>query len=215
MTKWDFVRELQKRLNDLPQPEINRYVDEYLDRIEWNIRCGMTEERAVEECGTMDEIERRIRGQQYRPRGPIAFLRRKVPFFRRLRPWQIVLIAVGCLVLLSPVTGVLGATLAITMASLARGFAVLLAVGIILLALLAAGAAIALGGLWTVIGSPFAMASEGIWYGLFSLGMGLFALGGGCLLCWAAIRLTVWTVHTLRNLWRSLRNRLKGRRRPA
>ena len=60
MNKSDFLTELRKSLNCLPEEDIEKSVDFYAEMIDDKIEEGLTEEEAVEETGGVDEISAQI-----------------------------------------------------------------------------------------------------------------------------------------------------------
>lgn len=60
MNKRDFIKELEKRLAILDEKEIKDIVNEYKDIIEEKVKNGKTEEEAVSEFGSIDELTSEI-----------------------------------------------------------------------------------------------------------------------------------------------------------
>ncbi len=56
MNKRDFIKELEKRLDILDEKEIKDIVNEYKDIIDEKVKNGKTEEEAVSEFGSIDEL---------------------------------------------------------------------------------------------------------------------------------------------------------------
>lgn len=91
MTKQEFSAQLREKLAGLPQNEIDERVSFYGEMIDDRIEEGMTEEEAVTAIGTVDEIVSQILEEV-----PLTKLvKEKIKSKRRLRAWEIVLLAVG------------------------------------------------------------------------------------------------------------------------
>ncbi len=60
MNKKDFIKELEKRLEILDEKEIKDIVNEYKDIIDEKVKSGKSEEEAVSEFGSMDELATEI-----------------------------------------------------------------------------------------------------------------------------------------------------------
>lgn len=91
MNKQEFVCELKKRLSGLPSKDIENYAEFYSEMIDDRIEDGMSEEEAVQDIGSVDDIVAEILRTT-----PLAKLvKEKVRPKRKLRAWEIVLLAVG------------------------------------------------------------------------------------------------------------------------
>ena len=91
MNKQEFLVELEKRLQALPKEEIQERLQFYSEAIDDRVEEGETEEQAIEEIGTLDEIVWEIVKQT----PLVSLVKEKVKPKRRIRPWEIVLLAVG------------------------------------------------------------------------------------------------------------------------
>ena len=63
MNKNDFIAELRKELNGLPDSDIQRSIDFYTEMIEDKIEDGMTEENAAVSYTHLDVYKRQIYGR--------------------------------------------------------------------------------------------------------------------------------------------------------
>lgn len=91
MDKYDFLECLRDKLSGLPQEDINRSVEFYSEMIDDRIEDGMSEKEAVADVGSVDDIVAEILRTT-----PLAkIVKEKVKPKRRLRWWEIVLLAVG------------------------------------------------------------------------------------------------------------------------
>lgn len=91
MTKLEFILALHDRLYGLPQDEVEEYLRFYTEMIEDRIEDGLLEEEAVAAVGTVDEIISQILADI--PLAKIA--KEKMKPQRRLKVWEIVLLALG------------------------------------------------------------------------------------------------------------------------
>ena len=91
MNKQAFFNELRSRLKGLPQEDIEERLGFYEEMIDDRVEEGLSEEEAVADVGSIDEIVEQIIGQT-----PLTKLvREKVKPKRKLRAWEIVLLILG------------------------------------------------------------------------------------------------------------------------
>lgn len=91
MTKQEFINKLESKLSGLPQKEVSERISFYCEMIDDRIEEGLSEEDAVKDMGSTDEIAAQIVSDI-----PLTKLvKSKVKPKRTLRAWEIVLIAVG------------------------------------------------------------------------------------------------------------------------
>ncbi|MBR2371018.1 MAG: DUF1700 domain-containing protein [Clostridia bacterium] len=162
MTKQDFIAELRARLSGLPRRDIEERIDFYIEMIDDRMEDGQTEEEAVAGIGTLDEISSQIISD-------IPFLKiakEKVKSKRRLRVWEVVLLALG-----SPIWLSLGIAAVAVILSV---YVVLWSAIISLWAIFASLVACALGG--TVAGVLFAVMGNAL-PGIATVGAGIFCTG--------------------------------------
>ena len=97
MTKQNFISELRKGLSGLPQKDIEERIIFYTEMIDDRVEEGLTEEDAVSEIGSVDEVVSQIMSEI-----PLSKLvKEKVKTKRTLRAWEIVLLILGSPVWLS------------------------------------------------------------------------------------------------------------------
>ena len=97
MNKQAFFNELRSRLKGLPQEDIEERLGFYEEMIDDRVEEGLSEEEAVADVGSIDEIVEQIIGQT-----PLTKLvREKVKPKRKLRAWEIVLLILGSPIWLS------------------------------------------------------------------------------------------------------------------
>ena len=91
MTKIGFLLALRDKLAGLPRTELEERLSFYSEMIEDRIEDGLTEEEAVADIGSVDEIAAQIVSDV-----PLSSLvKEKIKPKRELRTWEIVLLAVG------------------------------------------------------------------------------------------------------------------------
>ena len=170
MTKLDFIAELGDRLSGLPEAEVDERLSFYNEMIDDYIEDGLGEEEAVARIGRIDEIVDQIIADV--PFTKLA--KEKIKPKRKMRAWEIVLLAVG-----SPLWITLGAVALAVFLTLYAVLWTLVAVAWSVFAVFAAcaPAGIALGVLSFVFGRPFpAIAYIGV--GLVCAGLAIFAFFG-------------------------------------
>ncbi len=97
MTKNEFLDALKAKLSGLPECDIEEHISFYSEMIDDRIEDGVGEEEAVFGIGSVDEIAAQIISDV--PLTRIA--KEKIRPKRRLRAWEIVLLAVGSPIWLS------------------------------------------------------------------------------------------------------------------
>ncbi len=91
MTKLQFLLTLHDKLSGLPKDEVEERLNFYSEMIEDRMEEGLTEQEAVAAVGLVDEIAVQIIADT--PLAKIA--KEKIKPKRRLKVWEIVLLAVG------------------------------------------------------------------------------------------------------------------------
>lgn len=91
MTKLDFIVHLRARLSGLPQADVEERLCFYSEMIDDRVEEGATEEQAVAELGSVEEIASQIVCE-------IPFVhivKERIKPKKRLRGWEITLLALG------------------------------------------------------------------------------------------------------------------------
>ena len=162
MNKQEFIAELRKGLSGLPQEDIEERLNFYGEMIEDRVEEGLTEEEAVAEIGTVDEIVEQIVAQT-----PLTKLvKEKVKPKRKLRAWEIILLILG-----SPIWLSLSIAAAAILLSV---YIVLWALIITLWAIEISFAACALAG---AAASVMLAVYGNVYAGIAALGIGIFLAG--------------------------------------
>ena len=91
MRKEEFLKELRKQLSGLPKDDIDSRVEFYSEMIDDRIEEGKTEEEAINEIGSVDEIVNDIA----KDTPFVKLIKEKVKPKRKLETWEIVLLVVG------------------------------------------------------------------------------------------------------------------------
>ena len=91
MNKREFLEELQKRLAGLPQSDIEQTIDFYEEMIEERLEEGKSEEEAIAEIGSIEDIVSQIILDTPLPK----LVKERMKPKRALRVWEIVLLALG------------------------------------------------------------------------------------------------------------------------
>ena len=97
MNKQEFVLNLRQKLSGLPTREVEERLAFYSEMIDDRVEEGLTEEDAIAEIGSVDGVASQIIADI--PLVKIA--KEKIKPKRRMRAWEIVLLAVGSPVWLS------------------------------------------------------------------------------------------------------------------
>lgn len=195
MTKHDFIYALRCRLQDLPVPETEPHIEYYTEMIDDRIDEGMTEEEAVADIGTLDEIEHRIRIQCGRQaeedtmdglRSWIARMRLKLHWDGPLKAWQVIILI---LVILS-IIPLMGTLIGIIFGGIGILLGVCAAVVGVIAFCYVADIVLLVSGIGAVIGGMIQLVQQQTGEGLFILGMGLSMIGCFVLAWWGSVILT-------------------------
>ncbi len=91
MNKNEFITQLQNKLSNLSQEDIQKSVDYYSEMIDDRIEDGLTEKEAVEAIGSVEEIAQQILMETPLPK----LVKAKVTPKRSMKSWEIALIIIG------------------------------------------------------------------------------------------------------------------------
>lgn len=109
MTKLAFLEALNKKLSGLPKKEVDERVSFYCEMIDDKIEDGVSEEEAVEQLGSVDDIANQIIGEI--PLGKIV--KEKVRPKHKLNAFEIVLIILGAPLWIAIISALLGVLIAV------------------------------------------------------------------------------------------------------
>ena len=91
MTKKEFLSELRSKLQGLPPEDIDERVSFYEEMINDRIDDGKTEEEAIADIGTVDDVVKEIA----KDTPLVKLVKEKMKPKRRIKAWEIVLIVLG------------------------------------------------------------------------------------------------------------------------
>lgn len=170
MTKLEFLEELKKGLSGLPQEDIDERIDFYSEMIDDKIEEGILEAEAVASIGNVQDIVSQIVAE-----APILKLvKERVKPKTKLKPLEIVLLAVG-----SPIwVSLLIAFLAVVLSLYISLWAVIISLWAVFVSLVASGFAGIVGG------AVLSLTGNGA-SGLALMGVSLVVLGVGILFFFA------------------------------
>lgn len=97
MTKLKFLLSLQEKLSGFPQDEVEERLNFYSEMIEDRMEEGLSEEEAVAKLGPVDQVVSQIAAEI----PLIKIAKKKITTKRRLKWWEILLLALGSPVWLS------------------------------------------------------------------------------------------------------------------
>lgn len=91
MGKQEFLAELQNKLYGLPQEDLDEHLSFYQEMIDDRMEDGRTEEEAVAELGSVDEVASQILSEI-----PLSrIVKKKVKSGRTMKIWEIILLILG------------------------------------------------------------------------------------------------------------------------
>lgn len=185
MKKTEFLGALHDRLSGLPKEDAEERLAFYSEMIDDRMEDGLSEEAAVAQIGDVDEIAAQVVADT-----PLSTLvRQAIKPKRRMRVWEIVLLAVGSPIWLSLLIAVLAVAVSV--------YAVLWSAVISLWAVFASLAACGLGGiLGGIVSACWGKTAPGmvlIAAGLVCAGLSVFMFCG----CKAATTGLVWLTNKI------------------
>lgn len=192
MLKREFINDLTKALEGLPEKEKDDRISFYSDMIDDRIEDGMSEEEAVKDIGTVEEIKKQIMSDV----SLMKIVKHKMNRKRKLRIGEVIAIIVA-----SPIW------LALLLAIIAVVIAVFISLWAVAIGLFAGDVALGIGGIAGGIISMFGAFLKGaVGNGFVLFGFGLIALGlsficaVGCVyLIKALIKLIRWIILKIKN----------------
>ena len=196
MNKAEFLAELRRSLSGMQERDIERSLDYYAEMIDDRVEDGVTEEDAVAGLGDINDCVLQIMAET----PPHAVRTVKLKPKRKLRTWEIVLLAVG-----SPVwVPLLLAAAVVALACAITAFALVLSVFAVLYCLVISFAAAVVAGIIEFLTS---VAIGEISRGLFVLGMGIASAGLAIISYICAAHFTVFAGKTFMRAVKSFKRR--------
>lgn len=185
MTKQEFLNELRTKLSGLPKDEIEERLAFYGEMIDDRVEDGRTEEEAVSDIGSVDEISSQIIAET--PFSKIA--KEKIKNKKRMKAWEIVLLVLGSPIWLSLLIAAFAVVLSV--------YVVLWSVIVSLWSVFASLVGCALGG--TAAGVLFALQSNGL-IGIAVVGAGAFCAGLSIFMFFGCIAATKGIIKLTKNI---------------
>ena len=178
MNKQEYIAALRQGLSGLPIDDAEERLNFYSEMIDDQVEEGKSEEEAVAEIGSAEDVVAQILSEV-----PLSKIVKKKMKSRRLRSWEIVLLAVG-----SPVWLSLGVAAFAVVLSL---YAVLWSLVISAWAVFASCAGCAVGG---IAGGVLLICTDSLMGGLFLIFASLVAAGLSIFLFFGCRKAVVWAV---------------------
>lgn len=180
MTKLKFLLELNDRLSGLPKSEVEERLSFYNEAIEDRMEEGLSEEEAVAAVGSAEEVAVQIISET----PLIKVAKEKIKPKRKLRVWEIVLLAVG-----SPIwVSLLAAALAVVISLYAAVWSVVAAFWSVFGAFVGGAIGGVAWGVWFMVLDKIPVGIAIIGAGVTLAGLAIFAFFG----CLAATKGVVW-----------------------
>lgn len=192
MTKQEFSDTLRKALTTLPPEDLERSIDFYQEMIDDRMEDGISEEEAVAAIGSVEEVSKQILAD----RPAIAPMEEKTPSRRKLKAWEIVLLAVGSPIWLSLLIAAFAVALSL--------YIVLWVMVICAWATFASVAGSAIGGAACAV---VMLAAGEVWPGVAILGAALLCAGLSIVLFWLCKLATVGCAKLTKKLFLWIKSR--------
>ena len=175
MTKLKFILALEKRLSSLPQRDIEQHLTFYSEMIEDRVEDGLSEEEAVTQIGSVEEIAVQILAEY--PANETKAVAEKQK--RNLKKWE-----VGLLILGSPLwISLLIVVLAVAFSVIVSAWSVVISLWAVFVSMAACAVALPIGAVcYFCIGDTYP--------GIAAIGIGLVGLGLAILSFYACKELT-------------------------
>lgn len=198
MKKSEFLNELQTKLAGLPEQDLNERLDFYSEMIDDKIEEGITEEEAISQIGSADEIITQILAEY-----PLAkIVKEKVKTKRSLRTWEIVLLIVG-----SPLW------LSLLIAAVAVALSLYITLWSLIISLWVVFISFAASSLFGIITAAVYSFTGNAPAGLMYSGIGLFCAGCAILLFYGSVAASKGTVLLTKKMFTGIKTLLIGKER--
>ena len=175
MTKLKFILALEKRLSSLPQGDIEQHLTFYSEMIEDRVEDGLSEEEAVTQIGSVEEIAVQILAEY--PANETKAVAEKQK--RNLKKWELSLLILGSPLWIS----LLIAVLAVIFSVIVSAWSVVISLWAVFVSMAACAVALPIGAVCNFcIGDTYP--------GIAAIGIGLVCLGLSILSFYACKALT-------------------------
>ena len=186
MTRQEFSDALRQSLAGLPQEDLERSIDFYQEMIDDRMEDGLSEAEAVAAIGSVDEV-----ANQFLKDTPLTKLvREKIRPRRKMKAWEIVLLAVG-----SPIW----ASLLIAAAAVVFGLYVVL--WSLVISLWAVGVSVAGCSIGCIAWALALLAGGNVWPAAAVFGTALLCAGLSIFLFWLSKTATVGTARLAKKIF--------------
>ena len=201
MNKREFIKKLKEMLSDLPEKEINERIEFYSEMIDDRIEDGLTEEQAIMDIGTVEEVSKQIIDEiplfkiiKHKLKSKNKTKKQPKTTKRKRSWWEITLLAVGSPVWLS---------------FLISFFAVILSLYVslwaVVISLYAVALSLFLSGLSVIAGIVFIF-TDGLSAGLIIIAGGLICIGISILFFYVCKYTAKFTIFITKKLARLIKN---------
>ncbi len=196
MTRLEFLEALKSGLKGLPQEDIEERVSFYREMIDDRIEDGISEQEAISEIGTVENVISQIVADI-----PITkIVKQKISSKSKLRAWEIVLLILG-----SPIW------LSLLIAFLAVVFALYVSIWSVIVSLWAAFGSLIACGVGSIIGGVVLSFTGNALSGLLVIGAGLVCTGLSILFFYGCNAVTKGILMLTKKVALSIKNTLLGK----
>lgn len=205
MTKLDFILALQKELTTLPKEDVQQRLTFYSEMIDDRVEEGISEEDAVAQIGSVEEIAAQILAEYSAEE--LASVeeipaKKEEKSKRRIKTWERVLLILGSPLWLSLVITILAVAFSIVVSVLAAAFSVIVSLWAVFVSLIVCAFALPVAAIYFIcIGYGYS--------GLATIGAGLFCGGLAILFFYACKGITKGIAYLTVKIVIFLKNRLK------
>lgn len=197
MSKNEFLKELESRLNGLPSEDIKERVAFYEEMINDRLEEGKSEEEALKEIGTVDEIVEQITKET----PLVKLVKERVKPKRRIQAWEIVLIAAG-----------FPLWLPLLITALVLIMVAYILVWTLVIVTYTVEIATSIAGLVAIIAGAAAFFSGAHWYGVGLAAGGVMCIGFSILFIFACIGATKASIALTKAIILSIKKKFVSRR---
>jgi len=200
MNKQQFLAAIEKKLEGMQDEDLRSSLDYYEEMLNDRIDDGMTEEEAVKDMGSVDEITAQILEDQ-----PLALvirdnIKEKIKPSRSLRAWEIVLIVLGSPLWISLLAAGFAIAVALAAAALSLYVVMWVLVGVLWICVAAQGLGAVTGIGWSIAGLFIGRPMQS----LLTVGCGLVCGGAAILMFYGALLATKGLAKGTAAVWKAL-----------
>ena len=196
MTKTQFVLELSSKLSGLPNDDIKKSAEFYIEMIDDRMDEGMSEAEAVAAIGSVDTIAEQI----FSEIPMVKLVKEKIKPKHKLRAWEIVLLALG-----SPIWISLAAV------AIAVVFSIYVCLWAVEICIYATNITFFAGALSGVVLTVVYFIHGNVGGAIFVLGAGILCVGLGLLMMWVCRESTKLMVVIGKKIWLGFKKMFVGK----